>query len=373
MPTTLADVLREHWPSYARANRQRLNAAHYRAVRSVLSCRTPMMGGRVYRCTSCAKTHYAYHSCNHRNCPQCGGLDQQAWAAKQEAKLLPAPYFMVTFTLPKELHPTILAHPKELYSLILSESAGALKDIIATKYKGAECGFTSVLHTWGRQLQFHPHVHTIVPALAYDAQYQRILTPTGEEFLVHYRPLAARFRNRLRIALSTEHPSIYKALSPQARQCFAKHKAWNVHLQHVGRGKSAIRYLAAYAHKSAIGEKRLAGYDDSGRILLRWTASDTGRSCILRLSPHEFIRRWLLHILPKGFTRIRHYGYLSSAAKKKLLRVRLLLGKLQPEPEPESPQREPLACPECGGELVFKFELEREFFNARGPPTPPPT
>jgi len=367
VPITLADVLREHWPSYAAANRARLSAAHYRAVRSVLSCRTPMMGGRVYRCGSCSQTHYAYHSCNHRSCPQCGALDQQTWAAKQEAKLLPVPYFMVTFTLPAELRPIILAHPKELYEAILRESAGALRDIIATKYNGALAGFTSVLHTWGRQLQHHPHVHIIVPALAYDGQNERILTPSQEDFLVHHRPLAQRFRNRLRIALQNHHPDLYKNLGAPARKSLSSHQTWNVNLQHVGRGKSAIRYLAAYAHKSAFSPKRLLGYNDSGQLLLRWISSDTGQSGTLRLSPHEFIRRWLLHVLPKGFTRIRHYGFLSSAARKKRLRIRLLLGQLRPEPPPSLPERPAPRCPACGANLVFAFNLPR-IVPARGPP-----
>ena len=368
MPITLADVLREHWPSYARANRTRLNAAHYRAVRSVLSCRTPMMGGRVYRCLGCSQVHYAYHSCNHRNCPQCGALDQQAWSAKQEAKLLPVPYFMVTFTLPAELRPIILAHPKELYDLILTESAGALRDIIATRYHGGESGFTSVLHTWGRQLQHHPHVHAIVPALGYNAEKEAIITPPHNEFLIHHRPLAERFRNRLRIALQSRHPPLYNRLTPRARQSFSPHTTWNVNLQHVGRGKSAIRYLAAYATRSAFSAQRLLGYDQSGnRLFLRWISSETGKAGTLHLAPHEFIRRWLLHVLPKGFTRIRHYGFLSSAARKKRLKIRLLLGELRPEPEPVLPEHEVPNCPHCGGTLIHWFDLPR-IYPVRGPP-----
>lgn len=202
---TLVDILRDHWAGFARANFARLCSAHYRAVRRALACRTAQMGGMLYRCDSCSKLHYAYHSCNHRNCPQCGALDQQIWAAKQEARLLPVPYFMVTFTIPAQLRYLCLAHPKILYNLLLRESARALSDVCASKLKGARIGFTSVLHTWGRQMQHHPHVHRIVPALAFDLQSADIIRPDKEDFLIHYRPLTERFRSRIYSALKNEY------------------------------------------------------------------------------------------------------------------------------------------------------------------------
>ena len=139
-------------------------ADHYRAVRATLACRTPEMGGRLYRCGDCQRTHFAYHSCNHRNCPQCGALDRQIWSARQEARLLPVPYFMVTFTLPSELRSLCLGHPQVLYDLILRCSAAALRVVVASKLKApnVRIGSTAVLHTWGRQMQHHPHVHRIV-------------------------------------------------------------------------------------------------------------------------------------------------------------------------------------------------------------------
>ena len=146
MPLTLTEVLDEHWQSFIEDNHAHLCTAHYRAVRSVLSCRTPALGGQVYQCASCHRDHYAYHSCNHRNCPTCGARDTQEWTAKQEARLLPAPYFLVTFTIPEALRAACKSHPKELYDLLLKESAGALQDILQTKL-GGTVGFTAVLHT----------------------------------------------------------------------------------------------------------------------------------------------------------------------------------------------------------------------------------
>jgi hypothetical protein len=362
----LADILAEHWEGYAQRHRPQLAAAHYRAVRRVLGCRTPALGGRLYRCDGCENRHFAYHSCNHRSCPRCGSREAQEWTAKQEAKLLPVPYFMVTFTLPAELRQACLARPKELYHLILKQSAAALRDVIATKTKGGIAGFTGVLHTWGRKLQHHPHIHYIVPALAWDPHRKKPIRPGGDEFLVHYSPLAARFRSLLREALQAEHPEIYQELPPAAKAAFHPAKTWNVQLQHVGSGKTALRYLARYVKRSAIGPKRIIGYDKAGNILIHWTCSNTKKPGILPLSPDEFIRRWLLHVLPKGFARVRHYGFMSAAAVATRKVIRLHLGA-DPDPQPVLPEPRPHACPCCGGNLTFLRELA-PIRLMRGPP-----
>lgn len=365
MSLTLAEVLREHWASFAREHRARLAPAHYRAVRSVLACRGPELGGRVYRCEGCRKYHYAYHSCNHRSCPQCGAFDQQIWSARQEARLLPAPYFMVTFTVPAELRPLCKAHPRELYALIIQESAAALLDVIGTKLGGAG-GFTSVLHTWGRQMQHHPHNHIIIPALAYDKASDTLLHPAKDSFLVHYRPLADRFRTRMKAALRERHPEFLEEFRLDLSTLFGPDKKWVSNVKPVGRGKTALRYLARYVQRSAFHPRRLLGYNAEGKILLAWYCSDTGKRGVMKLAPAEFIRRWLIHVLPKGFTRIRHYGFLSSAAKRTRLKIRLLLGELG-EPAPKLPELEAFRCTECGGMLRFVREIARST-PPRGPP-----
>ena len=150
MPLSMAEVLADHWPDFARRHSTKLVTAHYRAVRAVLNCRTSALGGRVFHCEHCQTRHFAYHSCNHRSCPQCGALDQRRWSARQEARLLPGlDYYMVTFTMPRELRPFCKRHPKEAYDLMLRESAAALQEAAKTKI-GGRLGFTSILHTWGR-------------------------------------------------------------------------------------------------------------------------------------------------------------------------------------------------------------------------------
>lgn len=370
MALELAELLARHWADYARAHRAHLSAAHYRAVRCVLACRTPAMGGRLHRCGSCRRNHYAYHSCNHRSCPKCGASEQQAWTARQEARLLPVPYFMVTFTLPEPLRPLCLSHPEVLYSLMLRESAAALQDLIATKHHGAKGGFISVLHTWGRQIQHHPHVHLIVPAVALHPVNGHLARPRQESFLVHFRPLAARFRSRLRLALQHEHPEIFQTLTGPQRHTLSAAKTWNVQLQPVGQGKTALRYLARYVRRSAFSAKRLLGYDHHGNLRFHWTSSATGMTAVMTLDPHEFIRRWLLHVLPKGFPRVRHYGFMSPAAGKSRLHLRALLGEFD-EPLPHLPAREPFACAHCGGELTFLRDIA-PLRIPRGPPRHPP-
>jgi hypothetical protein len=362
----LAALLGEHWADHARDHRQHLHAAHYRAVRCVLACRTPAMGGRVHRCGGCRRHHYAYHSCNHRSCPKCGAREQQEWTACQEARLLPVPYFMVTFTLPEELRPLCLARPGILYDLMLRESAAALQDLIATRHGGAKGGFTGVLHTWGRQIQHHPHVHLIVPAVAIHPVTGRLVRPAQDGFLVHFRPLAARFRSRLHHALQHDHPDLYQTLTPSQRQVLSPGKQWNVQLQPVGRGKTAVRYLARYVRRSAFTAKRLLGYDGHRNIRLQWTSSADGKTGVMTLDPHEFIRRWLIHVLPKGFPRVRHYGFLSPAAGKTRLRVRAMLGEFG-EPLPQLPALESFACPHCGGVLTYLRDIAPVRIP-RGPP-----
>lgn len=364
MSLTLAQLLGDHWQDYVAANHAHLCAAHYRAARSVLACRTPALGGQVYRCAGCGRDHFAYHSCNHRNCPGCGARDQQEWAARQEARLLPTPYFMITFTVPDALRPTCLKHPGELYDLLLKESAAALQDVLKTKLGGAG-GFTSILHTWTRQLQHHPHVHIIIPGTTYDKTTRTLKTPAKPDFLVHGAALADRFKNRLEIALKEQHPGIHTTLTPEQIAAFAKGTKWVTDVRHVGAGKAALRYLARYVRRSAFTDRRLIGYDKNGNVLLSWTSSQTGRRGILTLHPHELIRRWLLHVLPRGFTRLRHYGFLAGAARETRLRVRALLGQIG-EPAPDIPEHEPFQCDHCQGELVLTGKLEP--VRKRGPP-----
>jgi hypothetical protein len=365
MPLPLDEVLRAHWPGFARRHRARLAAAHYRAARAVMSCRTAVLGGHVWQC-ACPRrhTHYAYHSCNHRSCPRCGSLDQRKWAAVREARLLPGvPYFLVTLTVPDELRGLCKLEPAILYGLLLREAAGTLKDLCRSKL-GGEPGFTTVLHTWGRRMQHHPHVHIVIPGVTLDAREKLLRFPAKPGFLLHGAPLAARFRNRLELALRADHPELHARLSEQHPQVFRA--KWVADVRHTGSGRPALRYLARYVFRSALGPKRLLGYDERGRIRLLCHESGTNRPHVIALPVETFLKRWLTHVLPKGFVRVRHHGWTSAAARGKRLLIRALVCGELDEPEPVVPDPPVPRCPHCGAEMKLLAVVK-----PRGPPSFP--
>lgn len=269
----LAEVLRQYWPQYERQFGSALLPSHRRAVQAILSCRTPALGGQVYRCADCSRQHFVYHSCNHRACPQCGQADTAQWVEQQKVKLLPVPYYLITFTVPEALRSWLRAHQKEGYALLLRESAATLQDVAARpKYLGAELGILSVLHTWGRQLQFHPHVHCVVPAAGLRADRLRWCRPPAPDFFLPQKLLAARFRNRLKTALLQTS----KAPQPPSSVWWQN---WVVDVQPAGSGETAIKYLAAYVYHTALGSQRILSAEN-GHVTFKYKDSaDQNGAC----------------------------------------------------------------------------------------------
>ena len=337
---TLAEIFRRHWPAYRARFGNAIPSAHRAAVAAILSCRTAQRGGQLFRC-DCGALHYAYHSCGHRACHQCGQGAAKEWAQRQEHKLLPVPYFLVTFTVPAELRAVIRARQQELYAALFRESAGALSDVALTKL-GVQLGFTGVLHTWTRQLVFHPHVHYLVPGGGLTPDGLRWQRVKDAEFFLPTKVLAARVKNRLRQWLETEHPDLLQAIPARAWRV-----AWVVDVQPVGRGQTALRYLAAYVQKTALCAARLVACDEAG---VTFTHQDraSGQTKTLRVSGEEFLRRFLQHVLPTGFQRVRHYGWLSPAARKRWARLHALLDwKPAVPPEAAAAPGWTPQCPQC--------------------------
>ena len=358
---TLAEILEAHWAAYVErvGGLHRVPVEHRRAVEAVLSCRTPRKGGHAHRCTKCGKRHFAYHSCNHRACPACGGHDQRQWASNQQARLLPVPYYMITPTVPDKLRWIFLHAPRETYGLLFESAWGALRELCQNPRRlGGDPAALAILHTWTRQMLHHPHIHLIVPAIAVAPGGCRLAHPPSERFLIAWQPLVKRIRNRFHQTLAKRHPDLHRKVDPSVWKT-----QWRINCAHVGKGKTALRYAAAYVSKTAFSEQRLRGYDDAGRIRLRCKDSDTRQWRTVPLQPVEFIRRWLIHVLPKGFVRVRHYGFLSPAAHKALRRVRHLLG-LGAQPKPEKIHLPPLPCPHCDGHLECIGKIPPQ----RGPP-----
>ena len=253
---TLAEILRRHWPAYRAKFGVAIPPAHRAAVKAILTCRTPSRGGHLFVC-DCGAMEFAYHSCGHRACHQCGQNDAHTWAQRQEMKLLPVPYFLVTFTVPEELRAVVRAHQQDLYGALFRESAGALTDVALTKLN-IELGFTGVLHTWTRQLIYHPHIHYLVPGggLTPDGlRWKRVADP---QFFLSTKVLALRFKNRLRQWLEENHQELLKQIPARAWRI-----DWVADVQPAGRGQTALRYLAAYVQKTALGPSRLVACDTS--------------------------------------------------------------------------------------------------------------
>jgi Putative transposase/Transposase zinc-binding domain len=347
---SLAEVLRQYWPQYARQFGSAILPSHRRAVQAILNCRTPALGGQVYRCADCRRDHFVYHSCNHRACPQCGQADAAQWVEEQKRKLLPVPYYLITFTVPEGFRPWLRSHQKEGYALLLHHSAATLQDVAARpKYLGAELGILSVLHTWGRQLQFHPHVHCVVPAAGLRHDRLRWCRPPSDQFFLPQKVLAARFRNRLKTALcqSGDFDSIPHSIWRQS---------WVVDVQPAGTGQTAIKYLAAYVYHTALGSQRILDAAN-GRVTFKYKDSGDQQWRVLQLSAMEFLRRFLQHVLSKGLRRVRYFGWLSPAAKTKWQRILALLDwKMPPAIVPAKPLP---VCPCCQKPLTLIGQLPR--------------
>jgi Putative transposase/Transposase zinc-binding domain len=354
-----AEVLREHWPRYVEGATGLIPSRAWSAVEAVLSCRTERRGGHLHHCPTCRRHHFIYHSCNHRACPRCGAAEQAQWTRRQEARLLPVPYYLLTLTLPAEMRGVFLFYPVEMVPMFFAALADSLKALcVRRKFLGGEIGFTAILHTWTRRMLFHPHIYVLVPAVGLAPRGCELRHPRNEEYLLPEKALAHATRKAIKEALARDHPEIFARIKPAAWQ-----KPWVAQAQGAGRGRTALRYLAAYVKKSAFSEGRLLDYDQSGRIVLSYRDSANGKLKSEALDPLELIRRWLVHVLPKGLVRVRHYGWLSPAAHKAFLRVRFLLG-LGPHRIPALPKSELPRCPFCNGPLSHIARIAPQ----RGPP-----
>lgn len=311
-----------------------------RVLRRMLRCRSPALGGQLFGCMGCGKLHYRYHSCNDRHCPQCGGQEAEPWARRWQARLpAAASYFLVTFTVPAQLRGWLRAHPRVGYDALFGASAQAMQALARNPERmGASLGFLGVLHTWSRTLGYHPHIHYLVPGGGLSAGDERwIAAPEG--FLLPVRPLAEHFANCLRAQLQKQAPEALAVLPSAIWRL-----RWVVHSKAVGNGEKALGYLSRYVFKTATGNRRLPVYRD-GRIGWPYRDSNSGQPRCIKFQRHELIRRFLQHVLPRGYSRVRSFGWLHPAQKQRLERVRKLLPQKSEQPEP--PAASPTPAPIC--------------------------
>lgn len=348
----LAEIFRRYGQSYREKYGQRMPASQRQAMRAIEQCRTEALGGHVYICDACEEIRYSYHSCKNRHCPKCQHDTAQQWLAQQQALLLPMPHFMVTFTLPDELREVARRHPTLIYNLLFRASAAALQELAADpRFVGGQIGMIGVLQTWTRDLLYHPHVHYLVPGggLAPDGH---TWLPARNAFLVHVKPLSKLFRTKFRDAL--QKTELFSSVPGVTWT-----KVWVVHCQPVGSGVAALKYLAPYIFRVAISNSRIIQLEND-QVTFRYKASDTGKIKSCTLPAEAFIRRFLQHVLPKGFMKVRYYGLFSPNQRHLLDQVRPLLAATDPaqrlaiQPtEPTSADRS-LHCPTCGQRMRLK-------------------
>ena len=347
----LAEILRVHGPAYREKFGARMPQSHWRAIDAIESCRTAVRGGQVYFCPECSVHRFSYHSCKNRHCPKCQNDQATEWLEAQQALLLPAQAFLVTFTVPQELRALVRSHPRELLGILFRTSAEALQQLARDpRFVGGEIGMVGVLHTWSRALVYHPHVHYVVPggALCEDTW----IPSRYKDFLVHVRPLSVLFRAKFRDAVKkldqAEGTAFFSSVPPQTWE-----KPWVVHCQAVGSGEHALKYLARYVFRVALSNSRILSLRD-GMVTFRYKDSETKENKTCRLGAEEFIRRFLQHVLPKGFVKIRYYGLFAASNRKRLARARDLAGALAGAPRPPRPNKPPEVarraadvCPKC--------------------------
>ncbi|MCP4542711.1 MAG: IS91 family transposase [Chloroflexi bacterium] len=364
----MADIFLEYGPSYRAKYGDRMLPSHKKAMHAIEQCRTSALGGHVYHCLDCGEKEYQYHSCRNRHCPKCQNGKAYEWLEKQQSILLPTPYFLVTFTLPDELRDVARSNQKLIYDALFRMSAQAMQTLGADpRFVGGQMGMVGVLHTWGRNLSFHPHIHYLVPGGGIDRD-SKLWLPAAKSFLFPVQALSILFRAKFRDALKDT-------------DCFANipadvwEKDWVVHSKPVGDGTLALKYLAPYVFRVAISNHRILDMDD-GRVTFRYRDTKTGKIRTSALPAQEFIRRFLQHVLPKGFVKVRYYGFLAPGCRPRLAALRQQLVSTNPVPdsnddledesgdeEQDSSDGKAVLCPSCGRPMMVQISIQPgEFF-----------
>lgn len=363
MALELADILREYGAAYRQKYAGKLLPSHLQAMWAIERCRTEALGGQLYGCPSCQEFQYSYHSCRNRHCPKCQHEQTQAWLEVQNELLLPVPYFMLTFTLPAELRELARSNQKLIYSLLFRLSAEATQKLAQDpRYIGGQIGLVGVLHTWTRNLFYHPHVHYLAPGGGLSADGQ-VWLPARNHFFLPVKALSKLFRAAFRCAL--QKTPIFAQIPAQVWS-----KDWVVHCKPVGNGHAALKYLAPYIHRVAISNRRLISIDHRGsietsQVTFQYRASDTGHLKLCTLSVECFLHRFLQHVLPHGFVKVRYYGFFGATVRPRLACLQHQLAK-QADPKQPDPtnhesdaakNQQKILCPKCGLPMLFQRDL----------------
>jgi hypothetical protein len=375
----VADIIRQHGKSFIENNRSWLTYLHLRVLHAIEHCRTAALGGHLDGCSRCGyRPDISYNSCGNRHCPKCLTHARDLWLTERSKELLPVGYFHVVFTLPHELSWLALQNKKPIYHLLLRASAATLLQIAADpQHLGAHIGFLSVLHTWGQNLQHHPHVHCVIPAGGLSLDHRQWIHPRYA-FLLPVKVLARVFRGKFVAGLKRAFrhgkllfPGSLKAISTdKAFRAFLRplfRQDWVVYAKPpFGGPEHVLQYLARYTHRVAISNHRLLNVAD-GQVTFRWKDyAHANKQRKMTVSGEEFLRRFLLHVLPKGFIRIRFFGFLAPRHRAQLLPLCQQLLAHPPSPTPAVSQP-PVSwhCPRCGGAMKWIEKLTAQQILSR--------
>jgi Putative transposase/Transposase zinc-binding domain len=385
-PLEVADLVRAAGDAFIERNRQWIRWVHIKVLRAIGQCRTAALGGHLDQCTRCGHRAISFNSCRNRHCPKCQIAARERWIAARRRELLPTRYIHIVFTLPHRLVPLALQNKKLIYDLLFRSSAETLLEVARNRrHLGAEIGFFSVLHTWSQQLSLHPHVHCVVPAGGLSLDHTRWVRSRKNYFLpkkVLREVFRGKFVGALKQAFQSgqlnfqgdlkllAQPKIFAAwLRPLYRQ------DWVVYLKRpFGGPEYVLHYLGCYTHRVAISNHRLVSFTD-GQVTFRWRDSaDHNKQKLRTLSLDEFLRRFLLHVLPTGFVRIRHFGFLANRRRATTLPLCFqLLGSRHESPtEQRSPSTadspDIYRCPNCGGPMAIIDSIIPAEIQLRSPP-----
>jgi len=338
----LAAIIDQYYDTFIDKYAQTVLPGHLKAMNAICRCRTPDSGELFVQCINpkCKHGQWRPLSCGHRSCPKCQNHEASLWIDRQQSKLLPVPYFMATFTLPYELRPLTWYHQRLVFSIFFLCVAGTLKDFgLNPKNLGAKIGMTMVLHTHNRRLDFHPHVHVVVPGGGVDQRRRQWKKKKGK-YLFNEFALAKVFRARFLAALNQAGLSIPKRVPGK----------WVVDCEHVGKGITALKYLSRYLYRGVISEKNIVS-NQNGRVTFKYIESKTGNSQYRTLKGEDFLYLIMQHVLPKGFRRVRDYGFLHGNAKQLLFLVQLILyvviKRIEQRPRPV------FKCPCCKAPMMI--------------------
>ncbi len=358
----IKNIFQEFGPEYLQKYGKTMPANHKKVINAIINCKTDVYGTSVYQCQDCNKPHLIPLSCGNRHCPNCQYQKTRKWLDKQLRNQLPGPHFMVTFTVPEQIRDFIRSHQEDAYSAMFAAASQALKKLAADpKHIGGDlAGFFGVLHTWGRQLQYHPHIHFIVPGCALD-KTNLTYHPSRNDFYLPVIPLGIIYKAKFKDLMKKK--GLYNQIPAAAWK-----PAWNVNCeagQNISNGgnekhaaENATKYLAPYVFRVAISDSRIVKVTDQA-IVIQYKKKKSNRLRTTKFKPMEFLRRFLQHVLPHGFMKIRYYGFMHPSCSIELNKVKGIIadalgikgdcseGKAELQLNP--------ACPHCGGSLIFRF------------------